>query len=110
MSYKWLVVVACCVIVPISVRSQAAAQPTPAPGDYRIPEMISGMSGNLSRIANSVDKLSGNWKAFFDSFSTNQGLRLSERQQKLLLSFEILNRSEQRLANLQKMRMDLTEK
>jgi hypothetical protein len=72
--------------------------------------MINGMSGNLSRIANSVDKLSGNWKTFFDSFSTNQGLRLNERQRKLLLAFEILNRSEQRLVTLQKMRLELTEK
>jgi hypothetical protein len=110
MSYKWLLVIACCVLVPMSVRSQAVAQPAAAPADYRIPEMINGMSGNLSRIANSVDKLSGNWKTFFDSFSTNQGLRLNERQRKLLLAFEILNRSEQRLVTLQKMRLELTEK
>jgi hypothetical protein len=110
MSYKWLVVIACCVLVPMSARPQAVVQPAPAPADYRIPEMINGMSGNLSRIANSVDKLSGNWKTFFDSFSTNQGLRLNERQRKLLLAFEILNRSEQRLVTLQKMRLELTEK
>jgi len=64
----------------------------------------------LGKISSSVDRLQGNWKSFFDSFSTNQGLRLSERQQKLLLAFEVLNRAEQRLGNLQKMRLDSTEK
>jgi len=64
----------------------------------------------LGKISSSVDRLQGNWKSFVDSFSTNQGLRLSERQQKLLLAFEVLNRAEQRLGNLQKMRLDSTEK
>ena len=64
----------------------------------------------LEKISRSVDQLQTNWKDFFKAFSTNQGLRLTDRQQKLLLAFEVLNRAEQRLGNLQKMRMDSTEK
>jgi len=73
-------------------------------------DQLGAITGELGKISRSVDKLQGNWKSFFDSFSTNQGLRLSEKQQKLLLAFEVLNRSEQRLGNLQKIRLDLTEK
>ena len=35
---------------------------------------------------------------------------MTDKQQKLLLAFEILNRAEQRLAILQKLRIDLVEK
>src|SRR5262249_21525794 len=63
----------------------------------------------LDKIAQSVDKMQANWKSFFSSFSTNQGLRLTERQQRLLLAFEAMNRAEQRLGNLQKMRADSTD-
>ncbi|MDQ3749585.1 MAG: hypothetical protein M3367_11345 [Acidobacteriota bacterium] len=49
-------------------------------------------------------------KNFSDTFSSNQGLRLTDRQQKLLAAFEFLNRAEQRLATLQKLKIDLSEK
>jgi RNA processing factor Prp31 len=81
-----------------------ASQPSPSSNPIDL------INFQLGKISSSVDRLQGNWKSFFDSFSTNQGLRLSERQQKLLLAFEVLNRAEQRLGNLQKMRLDSTEK
>jgi hypothetical protein len=71
---------------------------------------IENISNDLSKISRSVDGLSKNWKEFFAAFSTNQGLQLTERQQRILLALEILNRGETRLGNLQKMRMDATEK
>jgi hypothetical protein len=108
MSAKWLLFVA------VGVFAYSASAQTVAPSatitDPRAADLLGGMSADLSRISTSVEKLSGNWKSFFDSFSTNQGLRLSEKQQKILLAFEVLNRSEQRLANLQKMRMEATER
>jgi hypothetical protein len=35
---------------------------------------------------------------------------LTEKQQRLLMAFEVLNRSEQRLVNLQKLKLELSEK
>ena len=49
-------------------------------------------------------------KKFSETFSSNQGLRLSEKQQKLLAAFEYLNRAEQRLATLQQLKINLSEK
>ena len=49
-------------------------------------------------------------KDFLDKFGKIGGVNLSEKQQKLLLGFEILNRAEQRLATLQKFQIELVEK
>jgi hypothetical protein len=39
-----------------------------------------------------------------------KGMQLTERQQKLLLGFEVLNRAEQRVEILQKFQIELTQK
>ena len=71
---------------------------------------IENMSVEISRIAKSVEALNLKLKNFSDTFSSNQGLRLTDKQQKLLIAFEFLNRAEQRLATLQKLKIDLAEK
>ncbi len=71
---------------------------------------LESISTDISKISRSVDGLTKNWKEFFDAFSTNQGLQLTPRQQRILLALEVLNRGEVRLGNLQKMRMDASEK
>ena len=73
-------------------------------------DLIDSISSDISKISRSVDGLTKNWKEFFDAFSTNQGLQLTPRQQRILLALEVLNRGEVRLGNLQKMRMDANEK
>ena len=71
---------------------------------------IENISVEISRIAKSVEALNLRLKNFSDTFSSNQGLRLTDKQQKLLAAFEFLNRAEQRLATLQKLKIDLSEK
>ena len=71
---------------------------------------IENISVEISRIAKSVEALNLRLKNFSDTFSSNQGLRLTDKQQKLLAAFEFLNRGEQRLATLQKLKIDLSEK
>lgn len=93
-----------------------SAQQTPPnypPADQeirRLAEPVEKISRDLAQMTKSVDALTRNLSLFFEKFSSNQGLQLTERQQKLLFSFEILNRSEQRLATLQKLKLDLSEK
>ena len=71
---------------------------------------IENISVEISRISKSVEALNLRLKNFSDTFSSNQGLRLTDKQQKLLAAFEFLNRGEQRLATLQKLKIDLSEK
>lgn len=64
----------------------------------------------LVKISKSVSDLNLKLKNFSDTFTSNQGLRLTDKQQKLLAAFEFLNRAEQRLSTLQKLKFDLSEK
>jgi len=97
-----------------SLSSVLAQQNQPAPagnqGNALSPDPVVNISNELAVISKSVQTLNKRLKEFFDKFSSNQGLQLTDKQQKLLLAFEILNRAEQRLAILQKLRIDLVEK
>ena len=64
----------------------------------------------MARTARAVESLSRTWTQFAKTFSTNQGLQLDEKQRNLLLALEVLNRFEASLANMQKLRFDLTER
>ena len=92
-----------CSSLSLAQQSSPVAAPAQTSASY---DKLDVITIQLDKIAQSVDKLQTNWKGFFASFSTNQGLRLTDRQQRLLLAFEALNRAEQRLGNLQKMRTE----
>ena len=93
----------------LAQQSPTAFPPT-APDLSRIAEPVENISREITQVSRSIETLNKNLVNFFGSFSSNQGLRLTERQQKMLYAFEILNRAEQRLANLQKLKLDLTER
>lgn len=102
-----------CLTILFSLSSIYAQQNPPNAGNPEAAlssDPIVNISGDLSKINKSVQALNKSFKEFFDVFSSNQGLQLSEKQQKMLLAFEILNRAEQRLAILQNLRIDLVEK
>lgn len=71
---------------------------------------LENIEKNLGNISKSVNNLNEIFRNFSQTFSSNQGLRLTERQQRILAAFEYLNRAEQRLANLQNLKIDLTQK
>ncbi len=88
-----------------SIRSDVSVQNT-----SQTQNPIENISFEISRISKSVEALNLRLKNFSDTFSSNQGLKLTDKQQKLLAAFEFLNRAEQRLATLQKLKIDLSEK
>ncbi len=71
---------------------------------------IASISVDLSNISRSVQQLSERLKLFVDKFEKVGGLTLSEKQQRFVMGLEILVRSEQRVATLQKAHTDLIEK
>ncbi len=80
------------------------------PPVYRSAEPMDNIANDMSRITRAVETLSKNWGEFIKVFSTNQGLQLNDRAQKLLLALEVLNRVEVSLANMQKLKLDLLER
>lgn len=71
---------------------------------------IGKISMEITKISKSLEELNLKLQKFTETFSSNQGLKLTERQQKILAAFEFLNRAEQRLLTLQKLRLELSEK
>jgi peptidoglycan hydrolase CwlO-like protein len=87
-------------------------QPNSAPNENFNQQtyIIEDIAKELSKISKSVEDLNKRLERFSETFSSNQGLRLTERQQKLLIAFEFLNRAEARLVSLQNLKLNLTEK
>lgn len=71
---------------------------------------IENISNEITKISQSVQNQNKLLKDFLEKFGKTGGFNLTEKQQKLLLGFEILNRAEQRLATLQKFQIELVEK
>lgn len=74
------------------------------------PNSVDNISQEITKISKSLETFNKNMKAFMERFALGSGNQLTERQQKLLLGFEILNKAEQRLEILQKFQIELTEK
>lgn len=88
--------------------SQNPQQTRPEP--YQVEESLEFIATDLREISKTVKSLNKEIVKAYGKLSSSMGLSLTENQQKILVSFEILNRAEQRLANLQKLRIDLIEK
>ena len=95
-----------CVIAQ-AVRTQTDPNPQSA---SRSTDPMDNIANDMSRITRAVETLNKNWGEFIKVFSTNQGLQLNDRAQKLLLALEVLNRFNVDLANLQKQKLDLQER
>ena len=91
-----------------SVSSQAV-NPTHA-GQQPALDPIANISVELTNISRSVQQLSERLKLFVDKFEKVGGLNLTEKQQRFVMGLEILVRSEQRVATLQKTHTELVEK
>jgi predicted nucleic acid-binding Zn-ribbon protein len=77
---------------------------------YNANDPLTRISEDVARTAKAVESLSRSWGEFTRTFTSNQGLQLDERQQKLILALEVMNRLEVSMANMQKLRHDLTER
>jgi hypothetical protein len=89
--------------------SGQAVNPT-YPAQQPALDPIANISVELTNISRSVQQLSERLKLFVDKFEKVGGLNLTEKQQRFVMGLEILVRSEQRVATLQKTHTELVEK
>lgn len=93
--------------------SAQTVQPTPPDSQanyYPQSDPLQNISQETAKISKSVQSLNSTIKELLEKFAVGKGMQLSERQQKMLLGFEILNRAEARLEILQKFQIELTQK
>lgn len=100
-------------VLSFDAHAQNDRSAAPVPNQY--PSVSSDalytISADVSRLAKAVESMNRNWKSFFDTFSSNQGgMVLDERQKKLIFALEVLNRLEQSMVNMQKLKLELEEK
>lgn len=74
----------------------------------QLPNPVENISAELVKVSKSLQVFNKNFKAFLEALP--QGTKFSDKQQSLLLGFEILNRAEERIQILQKFQIELTEK
>jgi len=73
-------------------------------------EPLLNVSQEITKISKSVQTFNTSIRELIEKFMVGKGMQLTERQQRLLLGFEVLNRAEQRLEILQKFQIELTQK
>ena len=110
MKHPLLKVSLCVLFLSMIGVGQASVAPQNRQSTTRSSDPIENISNDVFRTARAVESLSRTWAEFAKSFSTNQGLQLDDKQRSLLLALEVLNRFEVSLANMQKLRFDLTER
>lgn len=90
----------------------AAQTANPAYGNPQLQTLdpMANISVELTKISRSVQLLSDRLAQFVEKFEKVGGLNLTEKQQRFVMGLEILVRSEQRVATLQKLQSDLLEK
>lgn len=97
-------------VIIFSIQNFAQNNQSVAPPDQSVQTTnpVENISAELTKVSKSLQTFNKNFNAFLERLP--QGLKFSEKQQNLLLAFEILNRAEQRLEILQKFQIDLTER
>lgn len=94
--------------IPLSAFPVAAQQVPAASQNQYDPN--ANLTYDVSRIAASVQVLTKTFKDFVDKFAKVEGLSLGEKQQKLVVGMQLLVQNEQRVANLQKFQIEMSEK
>lgn len=104
-----VIVLAVFVVWGYSQNERTAAPVYQSPGQQS--DALGRISSDVSRLTEAVEAMNRSWKRFFDTFSSNQtGALLDERQRALIFALEVLNRLEQSLVNMQKLKLDLSER
>jgi hypothetical protein len=85
--------------------NQSVTQSEPS---NQVSNPVENISTELVKVSKSLQVFNKNFKAFLEHLP--QGVKYSEKQQNLLLGFEVLNRAEERVQILQKFQIELTEK
>lgn len=77
---------------------------------YPQTDPLQNISLEITKISKSVQSFNNSIRELLEKLMVGKGMQLTDRQQKLLLGFEVLNRAEQRVGILQKFQIELTQK
>jgi uncharacterized phage infection (PIP) family protein YhgE len=78
--------------------------------DEKTQQTLEDISNELTKLTKSLQTFNQRLNDFLDSVSKYKGIQLSEKQQKLLFGYEILNQTEQLAATLRKSLIETGER
>jgi hypothetical protein len=86
------------------------AQPILVQSDEKTQQFLETISTELTQLTKSLQIFNQRLNEFLESISKYKGVQLTERQQKLIFGFEILNQTEQLAATLRKSLVETSER
>lgn len=100
-----------CVLL-LFVSASAFSQTTPIVGknDEKTQQTLDDISIELAKVSKSLQTFNQRLTDFLDSINKYKGIQLSEKQQKLLFGYEVLNQTEQLAATLRKSLIETGER
>lgn len=101
----------CITVLLFSTFTYAQPKTNIAPNDENnIPQTLEKISNELTLVTKSLQTFNQRLNDFLDNINKFKGIQLSEKQQKLLFGYEILNQTEQLAATLRKSLIETGER
>ena len=92
----------CVLVLFLSVNAFPQTAPIVVQNDVKTQQTLEDISTQLNQLTKSLQTFNQRLNDFLDSVNKYKGVQLTEKQQKLLFGYEILNQTEQLAATLRK--------
>lgn len=100
----------CALVLFLSTNSFSQTAPIVVKNDEKTQQSLDDISSQLSQLTKSLQTFNQRLNEFLESVNKYKGVQLSEKQQKLLFGYEILNQTEQLTATLRKSLIETGER
>ncbi|HEY0459640.1 MAG TPA: hypothetical protein VGC97_10920 [Pyrinomonadaceae bacterium] len=97
-------------VLLFSTHTFSQTAPIIVKNDEKTQQTLEDISNELTKLTKSLQTFNQRLNDFLDSVSKYKGIQLSEKQQKLLFGYEILNQTEQLAATLRKSLIETGER
>ena len=100
----------CAFVMILSIGAFAQTAPIVVKNDEKTERTLDNISTELTQLTKSLQTFNQRLNDFLESVNKYKGVQLSEKQQKLLFGYEILNQTEQLAATLRKSLIETGER
>jgi hypothetical protein len=100
----------CAVVLLLSIHAFPQTAPVIVKNDEKTEQTLENISDELTQLTKALQTFNQRLNEFLESVSKYKGIQVSEKQQKLLFGYEILNQTEQLAATLRKSLVETGER
>ena len=107
---KISLILLCSIVLFFSNKSLSQTAPIIVKNDEKTQQTLDDISTQLMQLTKSLQTFNQRLNDFLDNINKYKGVQLTEKQQKLLFGYEILNQTEQLAATLRKSLIETGER